>query len=161
MFRLALFCLVTVALLVAASSTAEEKNDQALAEFLKLIGLSTRSEPLTKSEKGSPIATTSSSVKGWPAADKEFLLAQLWENQVPAAFFAMNGLAPPPLNYTEVSETIEQGKYVDYLCGRAIKIDVSKDVWDFTTYDTYLPKGYLKGEDVYLVVRWAIKYSGI
>lgn len=69
--------------------------------------------------------------------DKVVLLKALWENQVVAAFFSMNGIPPPPFDDELAKASVS--KPIDYFCGRAIKTDLSKDMIDFWLYDRDAP----------------------
>lgn len=62
----------------------------------------------------------------------------IWDNQKPASFFTMSGLPPPPFNKTEAQEALQRG-YIDYLCGRAIKGEIT-DNFDAALYDRDAPK---------------------
>lgn len=80
------------------------------------------------------------SVAGWSTEAKATLLQALWKNQVVAAFFAMSGLPAPKFHQSEAFEALAS-PYIDYLCGRAIKIDPRGDRWDLSTYNRDVPCG--------------------
>jgi hypothetical protein len=51
------------------------------------------------------------------------LLREMWKNQKVAAFFG--GGSGPAFNYQEASLVVHG--YIDYFCGRAMKVDLSGD----------------------------------
>jgi len=68
--------------------------------------------------------------------DKFDVLKALWENSKTASFFSMIPKMAPPLNEAEAREQLSSTRpYVDYLCGRVIKTDFSKDELDPWGYD--------------------------
>jgi hypothetical protein len=71
--------------------------------------------------------------------DKIKLLNALWENMVPASFFTMMGLPSPGFDEKKAEEAVKG--YIDYFCGRAIKMDLSQDKVDPWLYnrDTKTP----------------------
>lgn len=75
--------------------------------------------------------------------DKMQLLRALWKNQKPAIYFAMSGKRPPDFDEAEAKQALEgeQGGCIDYLCGRAIKCDLSGDLVDPSAYDKLIGFG--------------------
>jgi len=71
--------------------------------------------------------------------DKKELLRKLWENSQVASFFTMNHMPPPKLNEKELTESVNG--YVDYLCGRVIKCDLTGNMADPQMYDRDNGKG--------------------
>lgn len=69
--------------------------------------------------------------------DKVDVLRALWKNQVPAAFFSLNGLPTPPFDEDLAQKSVLRS--IDYFCGRAIKTNLSDNVVDFTFYDRDAP----------------------
>lgn len=67
--------------------------------------------------------------------DKRKLLKCLWENSKPAVFFTMSGMPAPKFNEDEAGRQMHQNGYFDYVCGRSIKCDLSKNYVDPTLYD--------------------------
>lgn len=58
--------------------------------------------------------------------DKVEVLRALWNNSEPAVFFKISGKQSPPFDETEAKKAVNQ--YIDYFCGRVIKMDLSKNV---------------------------------
>lgn len=69
--------------------------------------------------------------------DKPTLLRALWESSKVAAFYG--GGTGPEYDMTTVQETLQNGS-IDYYCGRAIKMDLRRDVVDPYLYDRSSPK---------------------
>ena len=65
--------------------------------------------------------------------DKVALLRALWENAKPAAFFLRNSI--PPHAFDEKAASTQLKTYIDYFCGRCIKIDLSGNMVDFSLYN--------------------------
>jgi len=70
------------------------------------------------------------------------LLREMWKHQRVAAFFG--GGSGPVFNEQEAKRVVEHG-YIDYFCGRAMKVDLSGD--DVSTY-AYNQDSYKKLEDI-------------
>ena len=71
--------------------------------------------------------------------DKKAVLRALWHHSQPAPFFNAVPWAAPALSEAELTEALSgQGRndyYVDYLCGRVIKIDFGGDTINGRNYD--------------------------
>jgi hypothetical protein len=68
--------------------------------------------------------------------DKFDVLKALWENSKTASFFAMMPQMAPKFSDGEARELLARDRaYVDYLCGRVIKTDFSKNTLDPWGYD--------------------------
>ncbi len=65
--------------------------------------------------------------------NKVSVLHVLWDHQIPASFFTANNIPSPEFDPVEAEDAING--YVDYLCGRCMKIDISKDFIDSMRYD--------------------------
>lgn len=65
--------------------------------------------------------------------DRKTLLKALWSNSKPSAFF-YNPILSPPLSNEELEEASKRD-YVDYLCGRVIKVDLSCEYVDPIPYN--------------------------
>jgi len=65
--------------------------------------------------------------------DKVELLRQLWKHSVVASFYKTTGLSSPSLNEIELKKCFDG--YIDYLCGRVIKTDISKNKVNHYMYD--------------------------
>jgi len=80
--------------------------------------------------------------------DKLSLLYKLWENQVDASFFKINGKTNPGFRISDdehrekALSAIEKG-YIDYFFGRAIKNDLSRDEICSSAYDRDAGEGTL------------------
>ena len=100
---------------------------------------------------GKTIMESQNSVIGIKRVD---LIKALWESSQPSQFYSDMKLTPPP--FDDVKATAEiviqnphnrnvliSGKlYVDYICGRAIKIDINEiGVCDCSRYDSRFGKG--------------------
>lgn len=72
--------------------------------------------------------------------DRTELVRALWKNAKPAAFFESSELAPT-LNEKELDKEVARGKKIDYLSGRAIKINFQGDSVDPSEYDKYNGQG--------------------
>ena len=59
--------------------------------------------------------------------ERAILLQMMWKNMKPAAFFTMNGIAPPEFTPSEDSMNAIKAGYIDYYQGRYIKTDLSGD----------------------------------
>lgn len=66
--------------------------------------------------------------------DKIALLRSLWTNQVTASFFGSGLLPAPAFSDEDATKALTRG-YIDYFCGRAIKLDLTKDKVDPWAYD--------------------------
>lgn len=75
--------------------------------------------------------------------DKATLLLEMWLNQAPAAFFAMNNQCAPGFDKASARNVAAKG-YIDYFCGRCIKTDISGDAADPEMYDRDSGKGTLR-----------------
>ena len=64
--------------------------------------------------------------------DKVQLLRALWENMKPSRFNMMRGIA---IQFNEREAENAISGYVDYFCGRCIKIDFSEDIVDPRLYE--------------------------
>lgn len=58
--------------------------------------------------------------------NKLTLLAQLWANQRSASWFLLTKTTPPLFDIAKARELL-QCEYIDYCCGRAIKMDLRGD----------------------------------
>ena len=71
--------------------------------------------------------------------DKMDLLEKLWDNQVPAGYFRMFDAPTPMFDVDEaLAELTSRGALdmgVDYICGRAIKVDLMGDDVNPRMYD--------------------------
>jgi len=56
---------------------------------------------------------------------KVTLLHKMWTHQRVASFYSLSGHAPPEFDVEEAKNAV--CSYIDYFCGRAIKIDLSGD----------------------------------
>lgn len=65
------------------------------------------------------------------------LLEALWRQQRVSAFFGYSGIIPPRFNARAAEKKING--YIDYFCGRAINMDLSKDTIDARLYLRDLP----------------------
>ena len=65
--------------------------------------------------------------------NKKELLHALWKYAKPAAFFTMHGLPGPAFEEAEAEKAVKG--YIDYFCGRCIKIDLRGDTADPSAYD--------------------------
>lgn len=66
--------------------------------------------------------------------DKLSLLKELWSNGSPAYFFQLHTfIEPPSFNYEIANNSLN--KYIDYFCGRLIKMDLSGNEVDPFLYD--------------------------
>ena len=65
--------------------------------------------------------------------DKMKLLRALWEHAKPAVFFQMHGLPGPAFEEAEAEKAVKD--YIDYFCGRCIKIDLRGDTANPSAYD--------------------------
>ena len=74
--------------------------------------------------------STKISIKG---LDKVDLLERLWSNRKPASFFRFSGIDSPSFDKSQSKLAIKG--YIDYFCGRCIKIDISGDEADYRLYD--------------------------
>ena len=72
--------------------------------------------------------------------DKVKLLRKLWDNQIRAAFFTMNGIPSLPFDESGAAKAITAG-YIDYYAGRAIKSNLSGDTANTAMYDRDAGKG--------------------
>jgi hypothetical protein len=66
--------------------------------------------------------------------NKRVLLEALWNNGKPASFFTLNAI-PSPGFYPEWDGRERDFKHLDYVCGRAIKSDLSGDSVNPVDYD--------------------------
>ena len=71
--------------------------------------------------------------------DKVKLLHALWEKQVPASFFSMNGETPPKYDHDSAKKAVKCS--IDYFCGRAIKANLSEDIVNPSLYNRDAGKG--------------------
>ena len=78
-------------------------------------------------------ASNSIDIKG---LDKRELLKALWCAQVEASFYQGSGIQAPAFKHDA-----DLTKYIDYHCGRAIKIDLSGDTISPSLYDRDAGKG--------------------
>lgn len=69
--------------------------------------------------------------------DKVELLKSLWDNSKPAIFFDTHHMKAPMFGDCDVSSDEAILWHIDYYSGRAIKMDLSGDEVDATTYDRY------------------------
>jgi hypothetical protein len=65
--------------------------------------------------------------------DKVMLLEALWYKQKPAAFYAFNMVQSPHFDKVLASKAIET--YIDYYCGRCIKMDIHNDTVNPYAFD--------------------------
>lgn len=65
--------------------------------------------------------------------DKVKLLQMLWENSSPAIFFNAFPIKPPSFDRENASTAVES--FIDYYCGRCIKMNLSGDSVDPYSYD--------------------------
>jgi hypothetical protein len=65
--------------------------------------------------------------------NKIHLLKSLWNNSQPAAVFGMTGLRPPSFSEKEAKSAVTD--FIDYFCGRRIRMDISKNETDPRFYD--------------------------
>jgi hypothetical protein len=76
--------------------------------------------------------------------DKVELLTALWLNSKPAAFYTFNyQVDVPGFSKQEAKEAVK--KYIDYFCGRCIKMDLSGDTTDVYSYERDFGKGSVAG----------------
>ena len=66
--------------------------------------------------------------------NKITLLASLWSNSSPAGFFKNMPEMAPPFNLQAAQRDVERG-FIDYFCGRLIKMDLSGDTVDVFLYE--------------------------
>jgi hypothetical protein len=65
---------------------------------------------------------------------KVTLLHEMWKHQRIAAFYSLyGGQSAPEFNMEEARNAIHN--YIDYFCGRAIKVNLSGDVVSSYAYD--------------------------
>jgi hypothetical protein len=65
--------------------------------------------------------------------DKVELLRRLWNAQKTAPFFSQMSMTPPGFDANEAASAVR--REIDYFAGRAIKMDLSKDVVNPVGYD--------------------------
>jgi hypothetical protein len=65
--------------------------------------------------------------------DKVKLLHELWNSQIIASYFSINGVTPPEFDEEAALDAVK--KPIDYFSGRLIKTDLSKDFIKPDQYD--------------------------
>jgi hypothetical protein len=65
--------------------------------------------------------------------DKVKLLHELWNRQIVASYFAINGATPPAFDEEAAIDAVK--KPIDYFSGRLIKADLSQDNVNPGQYD--------------------------
>lgn len=70
--------------------------------------------------------------------NKTKLLKAAWKKSSPASFFTVNKITPPEF----IAPPLEiLNYYIDYYCGRCIKMDLSKNTCTSTSYDKDMGEG--------------------
>lgn len=76
---------------------------------------------------------------------KKILLRELWKNSKSASFFTVNGIPSPPLEEKDIDDRLNEmdngDHYIDYFCGRAIKMSLGDNEIDSGIYDEYNGEG--------------------
>lgn len=75
--------------------------------------------------------TTTVDIRG---LDKVLLLRVLWNGQATASFYRSLIVPAPVFDHATAREAISRG-YIDYFCGRAIKMDLRDDDIDPSAYE--------------------------
>jgi len=69
--------------------------------------------------------------------DKLTLLHKLWLNAPVASFFSTGIIPPPAFNFVQAQSVLDN--YIDYFCGRPIKMNLSGDSILPSLYDRDAP----------------------
>jgi hypothetical protein len=84
--------------------------------------------------------STTIDIKG---IDKKALMRAMWKRSQTATFFMFYTSVPAP-DLDDEALTEATTRYVDYLCGRCIKTDISKDTANSYLYDRDMGQGALR-----------------
>ena len=94
------------------------------------------------------------SVKNLSTEQKLKLIEALWNNQSPASFFVIQKRSPPPYIVEEARKLFDDG-YIDYLCGRALKLNTTGDMWNLSLYNRDIQRGNPTGEQVFASMNYS------
>lgn len=90
-------------------------------------------------------------VKDLSTEQKLKFIEALWYNQSPASFFVF---LKPSYNVEEARRLFDNG-YIDYLCGRALKLNTTGDTWNLSLYNRDIPRGNPTGEQVFASINYS------
>lgn len=91
-------------------------------------------------------------VKDLSKEQKLKFIEALWNNQSLASFFAFR--TPPSYNVEEARRLFDNG-YIDYLCGRALKLNTTRDTWNLSLYNRDIRRGNPTGEQVFASINYS------